>query len=191
MTTVAISQWNTLGLLPPIDPVNPTSVERSPYPVALLDVILRFATSPERCKVLKGFLDYRAALHGMGLVNGFQWLDGSFTEQVETLERRSPRDIDVVTFVYTPDDFAPTDEQIGMLEHDAAKAQFLVDSYFVEINQLPVEAIVQQSAYWYSMWSHRRNQAWKGYLQIDLSPAYDADARECLTQLVDSQEMQP
>lgn len=38
-----------------------------------------------------------------------------------------------------------------MLEHDAAKAQFLVDSYFVEINQLPVEAIVQQSAYWYSM----------------------------------------
>lgn len=119
MTTVAISQWNTLGLLPP---VNPTSAERSPYPVALLDVILRFATSPERCKVLKGFLDYRAALHGMGLVNGFQWLDGSFTEQVETLERRSPRDIDVVTFVYTPDDFAPTDEQIGMLEHDAAKA---------------------------------------------------------------------
>lgn len=124
MTTVAIPQWNTLGLLPPIDPVNPTSAERSPYPVALLDVILRFATSPERCKVLKGFLDYRAALHGMGLVNGFQWLDGSFTEQVETLERRSPRDIDVVTFVYTPDDFAPTDEQIGMLEHDAAKHSF-------------------------------------------------------------------
>lgn len=134
-------------------------------------------------------LSRRFAWHGAG-----QWFPvagGSFTEQVETLERRSPGDIDVVTFVYTPDDFAPTDEQIGMLEHDAAKAQFLVDSYFVEINQLPVEAIVQQSAYWYSMWSHRRNQAWKGYLQIDLSPAYDADARECLTQLVDSQEMQP
>jgi len=100
----------------------------------------------------------------------------------------------VVTFVYTPDDFAPTDEQIGcwsMMRPRHSKAQFLVDSYFVEINQLPVEAIVQQSAYWYSMWSHRRNQAWKGYLQIDLSPAYDADARECLTQLVDSQEMQP
>lgn len=75
MTTVAIPQWNTLGLLPPIDPVNPTSAERSPYPMALLDVILRFATSPERCKVLKGFLDYRAALHGMGLINGFQWLE--------------------------------------------------------------------------------------------------------------------
>lgn len=101
MTTVAIPEWNTLGLLPPTDPADPTSAERSPYPVALLDVILRFAISPERCKVLKGFLDYRAALHGMGLVSGFQWLDGSFTEQVETLERRPPKDIDVVTFVHT------------------------------------------------------------------------------------------
>lgn len=188
MTTVAIPQWNTLGLLPPIDPVDPTSAERSPYLVTLLDVILRFATSPERCKVLKGFLDYRATLHGMGLINGFQWLDGSFAEQVETLECRPPKDIDVVTFIHTPDDFAPSDEQIGVLDHDAAKTRFLVDSYFVEINQLSAEAIVQKSAYWYSMWSHRRNQTWKGYLQIDLSPVHDMDAREHLTQLVDSQE---
>ena len=189
MTTVAIPEWSTLGLLPPTDPADPSSVERSPYPVALLDVVLRFATSPERCKVLKGFLDYRAALHGMGLVSGFQWLDGSFTEQVETLERRPPKDIDVVTFVHTPDDFDPSDEQIGVLDHDAAKARFLVDSYFVEINQEPPEVLVERSAYWYSMWSHRRNQAWKGYLQIDLNPEHDADAREHLT-LLDAQEAQ-
>lgn len=189
MTTVAIPEWNTLGLLPPIDPTDPTSAERSPYPVALLDVILRFATSPERCEVLKGFLDYRAALHGMGLVSGFQWLDGSFTEQVETLERRPPKDIDVVTFVRTPDDFAPTKAQFEVLDHDVAKTHFLVDSYIVEINKLPPEAIVQQSAYWYSMWSHRRNQAWKGYLQVDLNPAHDLDAFERLTQL-DAQGVQ-
>lgn len=189
MTTVAIPEWNTLGLIPPIDPADPTCVERSPYPVALLDVILRFATSPERRKVLTGFLDYRAALHGMGLVSGFQWLDGSFTEQVEILERRPPQDIDVVTFVHTPDDFAPSDAQIEMLDHDTAKKCFLVDSYFIELNQLLPEAIVERSAYWYSMWSHRRNQAWKGYLQIDLNPAYDADARARLAQ-IDSQEAQ-
>lgn len=190
MTTVAIPEWNTLGLLPPVDPADPASAERSPYPVALLDVVLRFATSPERCKVLKGFLDYRATLHGMGLVRGFQWVNGSFTEQVETLERRAPRDIDVVTFVHIPDDFAPTAAQFAVLEHDAAKTHFLVDSYFVETNLLSAEAIIQKSAYWYSMWSHRRNQAWKGYLQIDLNPAQDADAHKRLTRL-DTREVQP
>lgn len=91
--------------------------------------------------------------------------------------------------VHTPDDFDPSDEQIGVLDHDAAKARFLVDSYFVEINQEPPEVLVERSAYWYSMWSHRRNQAWKGYLQIDLNPAHDADARERLIQL-DGQEAQ-
>lgn len=190
MTIVSIPEWNTVGLLPTINQANPISPERSPYNVALLDVIMRFATSPERRQVLLGFLDYRAALHGMGLVNGFQWLDGSFTEQVETLERRPPRDIDVVTFLHTPDDFAPSDAQLEILDHDTAKASFLVDSYIVELNFLPLEAIVQQSAYWYSMWSHRRNQAWKGYLQIDLNPAYDADARARLNQL-NTPEVQP
>lgn len=32
------------------------------------------------------------------------------------------------------------------------------------------------SAYWYSLWSHRRNGQWKGYLQIDLLPTDDATA---------------
>lgn len=189
MTTVAIPEWNTLGLLPPTDPADPTSAERSPYSVALMDVVLRFATSPERCKVLKGFLDYRAALHGMGLVSGFQWLDGSFTEQVETLERRPPKDIDVVTFVNIPAGFTPSDEQREVLDCAAAKEQFFVDSYFVPLNQLTADNLVERAAYWYSMWSHRRNQAWKGYLQIDLNPVHDADARERLTQL-DGQEVQ-
>lgn len=190
MTTVAIPEWNALGLLPPIDSTEPTSAQRSPYPVALLDVILRFSTSPERRRVLKGLLDYRAALHGMGLTEGFQWLDGSFAEHVELLERRPPNDIDVVSFVQVPDHFAPTDAQIAALNRDAARQHFLVDSYLVELNQLPPQAIVGRSAYWYGVWSHRRNQAWKGYLQIDLNPAHDADVRERLVQL-DNQEAQP
>ena len=39
MTTVAIPAWNPQGLLPPIDVLNPTSVERSPYRVVLTDVV--------------------------------------------------------------------------------------------------------------------------------------------------------
>jgi len=190
MTTVAIPQWNTQGLLPPINPSEPISVERSPYRIALLDLVMRFATSSERCQILRGLLDYRAELHGMGLVNGFQWLDGSFTEHIEVLDRRHPNDIDVVTFSHIPDGFSPSDSQLTTLDHDAAKTRYRVDSYFVELNQLPPESIVERSTYWYSMWSHRRNQDWKGYLQIDLNPTHDADGRERLNQ-IDSQEVQP
>lgn len=176
MTTVAIPAWTPRGVLPPVDSVQATSAERSPYQVKLLDVVMRFATSPERCKILKGFLNYRGHLHGMGLSQGFQWLDGSFAEHLELLEQRAPKDIDVVSFVHTPANFSPSPVQWDVLDHDHAKATFLVDSYFVEINLLPPDNLVKQSTYWYSMWSHRRNQDWKGYLQLDLSPAEDAMA---------------
>lgn len=181
MTTVVIPAWNQQGLLPPIEVLNPTSVERSPYRVVLTDVMLRFAISPERRQILRGWLGYRAALHDMGLTDGFQWLDGSFMEQVETLENRPPRDMDVVTFLNLPADFAPTQQQASALDNQAAKQEYRVDSYFVELN-LPANELVERSAYWYSIWSHRRNQVWKGYLEVDLNPSYDQQAIDYLNQ---------
>lgn len=178
MTNVAIPAWTALGLLPPIDPSQPTSSERSPYLVSLKDVVMRFSTSPERKAIMQGFLDYRAALHGLGYTSGFQWLDGSFMEEVEVIEKRAPHDIDVVTFVHNPVDVGRvfTDADFAFLDHDAAKAIFKVDSNFVELDQLPPREITTWSAYWYSMWAHRRNQAWKGFLQIELEPAEDTEA---------------
>jgi hypothetical protein len=189
MSTVAIPAWNGLGLLPPIDTELPTHPQRSPYPVTLLDVVMRFSTTAERRRVLAGFLDYRAALHQTGIVEGFQWLDGSFMEEVEILERRAPRDIDVVTFFCTPADFAPSDADFAALDHDAAKALFYVDSYMVGLNELSPNALVVQSAYWYSMWSHRRNQAWKGFLQIDLAACDDVQAKQWLAQFNTAKEL--
>ena len=114
MTTVSIPAWNEMGLLPPIDPELPTSPQRSPYSVTLLDVVMRFSTSAERRKVLRGFLDYRAGLHKMGFCNGFQWLDGSFLEDVEILERRPPKDIDVVSFLRAPENPIPPDADLSV-----------------------------------------------------------------------------
>ena len=71
MSTLTIPQWDRQGLLPPVDPVDPISPDRSPYQASLLDMVLRFATTPERCVVLRGFLAYRAALHRVGLVDGY------------------------------------------------------------------------------------------------------------------------
>lgn len=68
----------------------------------LLDVVMRFGTSGERRHVLQGWLAHRAALHHLGLVSGFQWIDGSFVEDVETLRGRAPNDVDVVSFVDAP-----------------------------------------------------------------------------------------
>jgi len=178
VTTVAIPAWNTLGLLPPIDHELPTSIQRSPYYVTLLDVVMRFSSSPERRSVLLGLLDYRAALHQIGITEGFQWLDGSFLEDVETLERRAPRDMDVVTFMRTPANFATAD--LAPLDCDSAKALFQVDAYIVELDEIALGELVFYSAYWYSMWSHRRNQAWKGFLQIDMAATDDAQARQWL-----------
>ena len=182
MSVVAIPDWNSLGLLPPVDSVaSPTSAARSPYPVSLKDVVMRFSTTPERRAIVGGFLRYRAVLREMGLVSGFQWLDGSFMEDVETLEQRAPNDIDVVSFVHVAE-FAPGTTDPSTLMGPAAKVQFKVDAYFVELDALEPRQLASLSAYWYSMWAHRRNHAWKGYLQVELAADEDADAMAWLIQ---------
>lgn len=174
--TMAIPSWTGLGVLPPINPDDPIGAVRSPYGVSLTDVVLRFGTSPERCRILDGLLRLRAELHRSGFVRGFQWLDGSFLEHVEVLEKRSPRDVDVVTFVAAPDSDSTPDPDEQLFDHDWVKANFSVDHYFVELN-LPSQELVSWSAYWYSVWSHRRTQLWKGFLEIELTPKDDDTAR--------------
>jgi hypothetical protein len=62
--------------------------------------------------------------------------------------------------------FTPTD----------TKAAFHVDAYFVQLDETLPESLVERSAYWYSLWSHRRSGEWKGYVQLDLSSADEAIA---------------
>jgi len=96
-----IPAWNAFGVLPPAQG-GLTSAGRSPYTVSLTDLVLHYGTSTERCAIIAGFLRYRAALHAAGLVAGFQWVNGSFVENVEEQEGRPPNDIDVVTFYHLP-----------------------------------------------------------------------------------------
>lgn len=179
---VQIPQWTAAGVLPPVDTANPTSSHRAPYPVSLCDVVARFATSPARCAVLDGYLRHRAALHALGYQVGFQWLDGSFMEDVETLEARAPNDIDVVSFLDARGIGNPGPDDHDALDHPIAKKKFRVDSYLVELDQTPPGELVFWSAYWYSVWAHRRNFVWKGFLQVDLDPAEDAAAKHWLAQ---------
>lgn len=178
-----IPEWNAEGVLPPVNEDDPAGLVRAPYEVSLGQVVDRFATSPERCDILAGYLAHRAELHKMGIDCGFQWLDGSFTEDIEMLEHRPPRDIDVVTFTPVGDVFfdALDDREIKLLGGDRAnlKKEFKIDFYIQSLSD-PAETLVAMTTYWYSMWSHRRTGQWKGFLKVDLSPAHDADAEGLL-----------
>ena len=69
----------------------------SPYPCTTLQLCERLATTPERRRILGRILDFRERLQTEGLLTGFQWLDGSFLEDIEQRDGRPPRDLDVVT----------------------------------------------------------------------------------------------
>jgi len=173
VSIVTLPNWSPAGVLPPIDAVAPTSANRSPYRVALADFVLRFGISRERSDILDGLLRYRAALHAAGLVTGFQWIDGSFLEHVELVAGRPPNDVDVVTFFR----IAAGDSQDAVLKRnpdlfDQAKVMqtFNVDGYLVLLDG-DASALVANSAYWYGVWSHRRDMTWKGFVELDLTPA--------------------
>lgn len=187
-----IASWNMAGVLPPIWPgEDGHSPNRSPYLMKLTEVIEHFSSSPERISILDGFLNYREALHSANIVKGFQWLDGSFLENIEVLELRSPNDMDVVTFFHIPND----QTQISLLSQDArlfdpalAKQTFLVDAYAFVLGNPTEERHVKQISYWYSMWAHRRDETWKGFLQVDLAPHTDAEAKQFLASVKKEQE---
>jgi hypothetical protein len=104
------------------------------------------------------------------------------------IELRDPNDIDLVTFFSLPQHLSqqevlqrvPLAFPISRGERAAFKAEFFVDPYFVSLKSREL-LLVQQATYWYSMWSHRRDASWKGYLQLDLDPLEDQRAAAQLT----------
>jgi hypothetical protein len=178
--TVAIPNWNADGLLPPIQASQPVGASRSPYPVSLLEVVQRYGSTTARRQILQGLLRYRQALQQIGLAHGFQWLDGSFCEHVESIENRAPRDIDVVTFYRLPVGSTQADlvrVNPDLFRQQQTKQEYAVDGYLVDLGS-PAESLVASASYWYGVWSHRRDQRWKGFLQVELADPTEAAARE-------------
>ena len=179
-----IPLWNMAGVLPPIRPGMPGhSADRSPYSAVLADVIERFSTSPERINILQGLLRLRAAFHAVGVVSGFQWVDGSFLEHVEVLESRPPKDVDVVTYFALPTGVSEADlvtRDPEIFDHDKVKAAYQVDHYPFVLGKSIDAFQIRQISYWYGMWSHRRDGMWKGFIQVSLDPAEDILALQTL-----------
>jgi hypothetical protein len=153
----------------------------SPYPCTTLDLCQRLGATPERRAILAKFLDFRERLRDEGLTNGFQWLDGSFLEDVETKESRPPKDLDVVT-VYWGYDRAFLLNLVARFREFAsptlAKAQYNLDHYNFDAGFNP-NVTVEQTRYWILLFSHNRQGVWKGMLRIQINtPEEDAAARQ-------------
>jgi len=184
-----IPSWNPHGVLPPIRPgEKANSTDRSPYKAPLNDFVLQFGTSSHRQSLLSNFLTFRSMLHKIGVVAGFQWLDGSFCECVETLRSCPPNDIDVVTFfIIPPGQTQQTLEAQNpqLFDWDYMKDNYHLDTYFFELKGSTIGKLIAESTYWYSLWSHQRDTLqWKGYLQIDLFPTDDNIASDNLKRIM-------
>jgi len=179
-----LPDWNVAGVVPPILPsVAGADPRRSPYEISTLQLVERFNFSDERREILRGLLQFRSALSNIGITNGVQWVDGSFLEDVENLEDRSPRDVDVVTFFHMPAGVTEVDllnANPNLFDHAHVKDNFRVDSYFFPIGGMMDAHHLRAVTYWYSMWSHRRDGLWKGFAQLMLTDPSEADALEAL-----------
>ncbi|MFM0315987.1 hypothetical protein PQR36_13945 [Paraburkholderia nemoris] len=134
----------------------------------------RFATSVRRAEILDGLLRYRAALRGIGILTGFQWVDGSFVEDVEQKENRAPRDIDVVTFGYSPvvaDQNAYRlwfNTNLALFDRNQTKHNFECDGFYIDLRKR-AELLVDDARYWFGLFSHQRDTSlWKGMVQVPL-----------------------
>jgi hypothetical protein len=176
-----IPPFTISGVLPPYLGADATvPALMCPYETTLVRIASKLCKSNERKAIFRGFLRYRQSLAAIGYVNGFQWLSGSFMEDIVTVEKRHPNDIDVVTFAPRP--VAPADwaaffnANIALLHPARVKAAFKCDSYFVDLSLAPA-VVVERTRYWFGLYSHRRTGLWKGLLQIPLQVTQDdADA---------------
>lgn len=173
----SIPDFNYNNVLPP-HLGNPTDTSKiSPYKTDIMEFCKKFATSSERIKILKGFIYFRLEACKKNIVNGFQWIDGSFTENIEASEKRAPHDIDVVSFI---SQISPQLEQDIIIKIPAfaspslSKSQYHVDHYLVIFDQNPLMT-VQMTKYWIQLFSHNRAGVWKGMIELPLYNTLDSD----------------
>jgi hypothetical protein len=146
------------------------------------ELVEALGTTADRATILRGLIALRAQLQALGIVNGYQWCAGSFCEDIEKLESRSPADIDIVTFFVRP---AHAQDHVAWSAFVAAhaavfdptqnKAAFRCDAYFVDAS-ISLPTVITQVTYWHGLFGHqRRSHMWKGILRLPLV-SDDADA---------------
>lgn len=170
-----IPSFNYNNVLPPHlgDPTDRTHL--SPYPCTILELCHTFSTSPNRIQILKNFVSFRQRMTALNINFGFQWLNGSFMENIETSEGRPPKDLDVVTFFggLSLADQANIRATFPEFANPIlAKNNFLLDHYPVDYSHSP-DVTVELTRYWLQLFTHNRLGVWKGILRLSLNTPID------------------
>jgi hypothetical protein len=141
-----------------------------------------------RCS--RGLLDYRALIGQRGYLDGLQFIDGSFVEDIERREQRAPGDIDIFSFLVRPRNYLdPTlwvstgfpEWQSEIANRSLNKQRFGMDTYAIAVDQHGPLTLITETIYWYSLFGHKRlTHDWKGFLVIRLDLQDDAAARAAL-----------
>ena len=137
-------------------------------------------------EILGNFLRFRAELQNRGLHVGYQWLDGSFLEDIESYESRPPRDLDLLT-IFWGYDLAFLNQLVtdlpAFLTPAISKRDFKLDHFPIMADESP-QATVENARYWVQLFTHRRDGVWKGMLRIELNtPSDDQAALDYLNHL--------
>jgi hypothetical protein len=186
-----VPDFDARGFLPPFLGPDATTPERSPYEAGMVDLLGKMGTTGPRRVLLKGLLEYRELLGRLGYTEGLQFVDGSFVENIEIRKSRPPSDIDVFSFLVRPGQYRSdpalwastgfSEWSKEVVDRTINKQRFGLDTYAVAADGLSPLQIINQTVYWYSLFSHKRvTHDWKGFLQIPLNASDDAAARAAL-----------
>lgn len=177
-----IPPWNLSGVLPPFVGKDPTvGAGMSPYPVTMEMLATKLCATQERSDLFRKFTKFRTKLRAVGFSQGVQLIDGSFCTNIEGLESRAPRDIDLVSILVPPSGIHSHAAAVAwqaanpdIFNRATCKATYGCDNYFVD-GRLPVLTQHRQLAYWIGLFCHQRvSNLWKGVLMVDLQ---DDDAK--------------
>lgn len=151
------------------------SSEMSPFLCTTIELCEKFGNTPERRRILKRYLEFRMRLRSAGISKGFQWLDGSFMEDIEKQQNRPPNDLDLVTFFwgYDLEEVARAKAEFPAFGgRSIAKRDYDLDHFSVDAGINPLITI-EFTRYYGLLFSHNREGVWKGMLRIDLHTVAD------------------
>ncbi|MEI6574027.1 MAG: hypothetical protein WCO61_10870 [Alphaproteobacteria bacterium] len=179
-----IPPFNGQGIIPPFLGTDATNADRSPYFTNMKTLFEQLGTSPIRRQLLRGLIEYRKILANDGYVNGVQFIDGSFVENVESHSKRPPSDIDIFSILNIPQKYygniALWDSHgrpffvSEVADRNKNKIRFKVDTYAILYEEQSPFDLIKQIIYWYSVFSHQKATfAWKGFVAIMLDPQLD------------------
>ena len=99
---------------------------------------------------------------------------------------RSPYRVSLLDLV---DRFSTNDSRMICLRgfFNKMKSEHHVDVYGTRLD-IPMDAnIIKLISYWYSVWSHRRDHLWKGFIEVSLNPDEDQSALSALDSIIERQ----